>query len=144
MESISRLIKKCRDIEEVVLILQENSTVSNLNISRFSHFYFEIDIDNKHFTLSTKFKILTDEALKRERFEPHIKYDIKDIREGTIEPIECRLLVECNSAEEQIELIQNYLKRPHRRFAKWSTKPKMLYLYHTYGEDPEKYVIKYD
>ncbi len=144
MESISNLIKKCRDIEEVIQILKRNSKVSNLHISRLSYFYFEVDINNNHFTLSPEFKILTEEALKKGRFEPYIKYDIDDIREGTIEPIECRLFMECNSVEKQIELIQDYLKRPHRRFAKWSTKPKILYLHHTYGDDPEKFVINYD
>ena len=144
MEFISNLVKKCGHIEEVIRILKIESRISNLDISHFSHFYLEVNIENKHITLTSEFKILTEEALKRERFEPYIKYDIDDIRSGTIEPIECRLLMECNNAEEQSALIQHYLKRAHRRFAKWGTKPKFLYLYHTYGEDPEKFVINYD
>ena len=144
MESISNLIKKCGYIEEIIQILKINCKVSKLDISRFYYFYYEVDIDNNHITLSPEFKILTDEALNKERFEPYIKYDIDDIRSGTIEPIECRLLMECNNAEEQSALIQHYLKRAHRRFAKWGTKPKLLYLYHTYGEEPEKFVINYD
>ncbi len=143
-KTISSIIKKCRDIEEVIQMLKTNSTISNQVISLLAHFYYEVDIDDKHFTLNPEFKVFTDVELKRERFEPYIKYDIDDIREGTIKPIECRLLMECKSPEEQIELIEHYLRRPYRRFSKWSTKPNKLFLYHTYGESPKEFRICFD
>ena len=140
----SRMIKDCKYIDDVIQILKSNSTISNLDISHFFDFYFEVIIEDKHFILSYKYRVLEIEEFKRERFEPYIKYDIDDIRKNTIKPIEYRLFLECNSVKEQIELIKHYLSKPRRRFSKWGIKPKVLYLYHTYGEEPEKFVINYD
>ncbi len=143
MEFIASLIKKCNSIEEIKVIIKANSKILNLNYSRLPHFYFEIIIDHRLIILSPKLKILEGEDSEREKFEPYIKYDIDDIREGTLESIECRLL-ECKSAQEQVEIIEHYLRRPYRRFSKWITKPNKLFLYHTYGEDPKVFEISFD
>lgn len=142
-ESISDLIKKCNSVEEIIDIIEANSKILNFNFSRFPHFYFKVTIDNKHIVLSHILKILTDEDLEREEFEPYIKYDIDDIREGTLVSIECHLL-ECKDAQEQVELIDQYLRRPYRRFSKWATKPNKLFLYHTYGAIPKEFRISFD
>ena len=141
---ISDLIQECQNIDKVIQILQANSTISKQLTSQFAHFYFEVTIDDKHFTLDSELRILTQEELKREQFEPRINYDIDDIREGTIKPLECRLLLECNSLEAQIKLIEDYLRRPRKRFKKWLTKPNALFLHHTYGENPKEFGICYD
>ncbi len=141
--SISNLIKKCNSGEEARDVIKANSKILDLNFSRLPHFYFKVIINNKHIVLSHKLKILTDEDLEREKFEPYIKYDINDIRDGTLESIECRLL-ECKNVQEQVELIERYLRRPYRRFSKWTTKPNKLFLYHTYGESPKEFRISFD
>ena len=141
--SISDVIKRCVSIEEVITIMQKNSKILNLDFNRFPQFYIEITLDDGRFILSPELKVLTDKAFKQMLFEPFIKYDIENIREGTIQSIECRLL-KCNSVQEQIELIALYLKRPRKRFKKWETKPRVLYLYHSYGESPEKFEINYN
>ncbi len=144
MEFISSLIRRSESIEEVIDIIKANSKILEKDFSRFAYFYFEVCINGQETILSHNLKILTAEDIEREQFEPYIKYDIDDVREGTIEPIESRLLMECNSPEEQIELIEHYLKRPHRRFSKWIIKPGKLFLYHTYGEDPKVFEISFD
>lgn len=144
MAYISSLIKRCDNIEEVIDIIKANSKILDRDFSRFTCFYFEVNISGQRIILSHDLKILTAEDIERKKFEPYIKYDIDDIREGTIEPIECRLLMECNSPEEQIELTEHYLRRPYRRFSKWSTKPSKLFLYHTYGESPKEFRICFD
>lgn len=143
-ELISSLIKRSKSIEEVIDIIKANSKILEKDFSRFTYFYFEVDINGQDIILSHRLKILRAEDLERQKFEPYIKYDIDDIREGTIKPIECRLLMECNSAEEQIELIEHYLRRPYRRFSKWSTKPNRLFLYHTYDASPKEFRIIFD
>jgi len=143
-EHISSLIKRSKSIDELIDIIRINSKILEKDFSRFAYFYFEICIAGQEIILSHNLNILTAEDIEREKFEPYIKYDIDDVREGTIKPIECRLLMECNSAEDQIKLIEHYLRRPYRRFSKWSTKPNKLFLYHTYGESPKEFRISYD
>ncbi len=149
-EHISSLIKRSKSIDELIDIIRINSKILEKDFSRFAYFYFEVCINGQDTILSHNLKILTaediereQEDIEREKFEPYIKYDIDDVREGTIKPIEC-LLIECNSTKEQIELIEHYLGRPHRRFSKWSTKPNKLFLYHTYGESPKEFRISFD
>jgi len=145
MEKISGLIKACDDIEEIIGIVRMNSEILNLiNIRKPPYFHFEITIDDRKVILSHKLKILEGEDLERERFEPYVKYDIDDIREGTIKPLECWLYQYRNDPEEQIAIIEKYISKPYRRFSKWTTKPGKLFLYHTYGEDPKEFKIDYD
>ncbi len=93
--------------------------------------------------LSSDLRILEGDDLSREKFEPFVKYDIDDIREGTIKPLECRLYQYRNYPEQQIKIIEEYLKKPYRRFRKWDTKPGKLSLYYTFGIEPKEFVIDY-
>jgi len=107
------------------------------------YFRIYVSIDDQVYRLSSELKIISDEEEKRLIFEPRIEYDldVKDIRVGTIQPLECRLLG--LDAEGQIKIIEEYLKNPSQRFKKWGKKPRKLYLYHSYGEKAKEFEIVY-
>ena len=145
-DNITPFVEQCHTLDDVTEVIKAKSTLFDAN-GHFSfncaYFRIYVSIDNQVHRLSSELKIISDEEEERLIFEPRIKYDLdmKDIRGETIQPLECRLLGSCE--EEQIKIIEKYLKTPSQRFKKWETKPHKLYLYHSYGEEAKVFAIVY-
>lgn len=146
-DNIAPFVEQCHTLDDVTEVIKAKSTLFDAN-GHFSfncaYFRIYVSIDNQVHRLSSQLKIISDEEEERLIFEPRIKYDLdmKDIRGETIQPLECRLLG-LRSIEEQIKIIEEYLKNPSQRFKKWEKKPRKLYLYHTYEEEAKVFEIVY-
>lgn len=145
-DNIAPFVEQCHTIDDVTKTLKAKCTLFDTNgyfALKCIYFRIYVSIDNHTYRLSSELKIISDEEEKRLIFEPRIEYDLdaKDIHVGTIQPIECRLLG--LSVEEQITIIEEYLKKPSQRFKKWETKPHKLYLYHSFGEEAKVFEIVY-
>ena len=143
-EKINNLVKESENIEEVIDIIKNNSTILNGRFKKFRYFFFVVDIDSNRYTLTSDLKIVSELEAQKKRFELYIEYDVNEISKEAKKYIEYRLAMECKSVEEQIALLKHYLRRPLRRFKKWKKRPHAVYLYHTYGEEPVKFVMDYD
>ncbi len=144
--SITPFVEQCYNIDEVIQTIKAKSTLFDTNghlALNYKYFRIYVSIDDHTYRLSSELKIISDEEEKRLIFEPRIEYDLdaKDIRGCTIQPLECRLLG--LSTEKQIKIIEEYLKKPSHRFKKWKIKPKKLFLYHSFKEDPKEFIINY-
>lgn len=145
-DDIVAFVEQCHTIDDVIKTIKAKSTLFDNNgyfTLNCTHFRIYIAIGDQVYRLSSELKIISDEEEERLIFEPRIEYDldVKDIRAGTIQPLECRLLG--LSVEGQIKIIEEYLKTPSQRFNKWETKPRRLYLYHSYGEKAKEFEIVY-
>lgn len=145
-DNIASCIKQCLSIDNVIETIKAKSDLFDIH----GHFelkcpYFRIyvSIDDHTYRLSSELKIISDEEEQRLIFEPRIEYDLdaKDIHAETIQVLECRLFGA--SVKEQIKIIEKYLKKPSQRFEKWETKPRTLYLYHSFGEKAKEFKIVY-
>lgn len=145
-DNVASFVEQCQSIDDVIGMIKAKSTLFDNNgyfTLNCTHFRIYIAIGDQVYRLSSELKIISDEEEERLIFEPRIEYDldVKDIRAGTIQPLECRLLE--LSVEEQIKIIEEYLKNPSQRFKKWEKKPRKLYLYHTYKEGAKVFEIVY-
>jgi hypothetical protein len=146
-DDIVAFVEQCHTIDDVVETIKAKSTLFDNNgyfTLNCTYFRIYVSIDDQVYRLSSELKIISDDEEKRLVFVPRIEYDLdmKDIRAETIQPLECRLLG-LRSVEEQIKIIEEYLKNPSQRFKKWETKPHKLYLYHTYEEEAKVFEIVY-
>lgn len=145
-DNVAPSVEQCRNIDDVIETIKTKSTLFDAKeyfVLKCAYFRIYVSIEDQAYRLSSELKIISDEEEKRLIFEPRIEYDLdaKDIRGGTIQPLECRLLGA--SAEKQIKIIEEYLKNPSQRFKKWGTKPHKLYLYHSFGKEAEEFEIVY-
>lgn len=145
-DNIAPFVEQCHTLDDVIEVIKAKSSLFDINghfTLNCTYFRIYIAIRDQVYRLSSELKIISDEEEERLIFEPHIEYDldVKDIRAGTIQPLKCRLLGLC--AEEQIKIIEEYLKKPSQRFQEWKTKPCRLYLYHSYGEEAKEFEIVY-
>lgn len=145
-DTVASFVEQCHTIDDVIETIKAKSTFFNAQehiALKYRYFRIYVSINDQIYRLSSELKIISDEEEKRLIFEPRIEYDldVKDIRVGTIQPLECRLLG--LGVEGQIKIIEEYLKNPSQRFKKWETKPSKLYLYHSYGEEAKVFQIVY-
>ncbi|MDD2949512.1 MAG: hypothetical protein PHU29_01855 [Sulfuricurvum sp.] len=145
-DNIAPFVGQSHTIDDVIETIKTKSSLYDTNgyfALKCIYFRIYVSIDKQVHRLSSELKIISDEEEKRLIFEPCIKYDldVKDIRTGTIQPLECRLLG--LGVEEQVKIIEEYLKKPSQRFKKWETKPRKLYLYHSFGEEAKVVEIVY-
>lgn len=145
-DNVASFVEQCHTIDDVIEVIKAKSSLFDANgHCSFNCAYFRIyvSIDDQVHRLSSELKIISDEEEKRLIFDPRIEYDldVKDIRAGTIQPLECRLLG--LDVEGQIKIIEEYLKTTSQRFNKWETKPRRLYLYHSFGEEAKEFEIVY-
>ncbi len=132
-DNVAPFVEQCHTIDDVIKAIKAKSSIFDIHghfALKCPYFRIYVSIDDQVYRLSSELKIISDEEEKRLIFEPRIEYDldVKDIRVGTIQPLECRLLG--LDAEGQIKIIEEYLKNPSQRFKKWGKKPRKLYLYH--------------
>jgi hypothetical protein len=145
-DNIAPFVEQCHTIDDVIKTIKAKSTLFDTNgffALKCIYFRIYVSINDQVYRLSSELKIISDEEEKRLIFEPRIEYDleVKDIRVGTIQPLECCLLGA--KVEEQIKIIEEYLKKPPQRFKKWEKKPRKLYLYHSFGEEAKVFEIVY-
>ena len=135
---LNELIVNINSIDEVLSICKihyKNSIENNLLIY--------ITINSNEYILNNNFNIVTQNEIDKLEFVPFIKYDIENIRTATIKPFKEKLYY-CKNIVEQTKLINDYIKKPYRRFKKWETKPNKIFLHHSYNEEPIEFKIKYD
>ncbi|PHM18681.1 MAG: hypothetical protein CJD30_01840 [Sulfuricurvum sp. PD_MW2] len=146
-DNVAYSVEKCQSINGVIDTIKAKSDLFDIH-GHFSlkcpYFRIYVSIDDHTYRLSSELKIISGEEEKRLIFEPRIEYDldVKDIRAETIQPLECHLLGK--KVEEQIRIIEEYIKKPSQRFKKWEKKPRKLYLYHSFGEEAKTFEIVYN
>lgn len=146
-DSIASCIEQCLSIDDVIEMIRMKSNLFNTH----GHFAFKcpyfriyVSIDDHNYRLSSELKIISDEEEKKLIFEPRIEYDLdaNNMHAETIQALECHLLGK--KVEEQIRIIEEYIKKPSQRFKKWEKKPRKLYLYHSFGEEAKTFEIVYN
>jgi hypothetical protein len=146
LDSVASCVEQCRSIDDVIETIRMKSNLFKTHghfALKCAYFRIYVSIDDHTYRLSSELKIISDEEEKRLIFEPRIEYDLdaNDIHTESIQQLECRLLGA--SVEEQIKIVEEYLKKPFQRFKKWETKPRKLYLFHSFGEEAKAFDIVY-
>jgi len=100
VQKLTNLLQDCKSIDDVIKICKSKNRIEN------------------HLII-----IITLNEIKRLEFVPFIKYDIKDIRNVTLKPLEEKLYY-CKNIAERIVCIEKYIENPYRRFKKWGDKTK--------------------
>jgi len=137
---LTLLTKNCKSINEVIEVLKTYDA-KPFKPTKQDYYFILVSINDEEYILSYNYCIDTPNAVKKAKFAPYIKYDIDDVRIDTVEPLECKLF-NCKNTQEQIGIINDYIKKPFRRFKKWETKPNKIFLYHSYNEKPKEFEIK--
>jgi len=130
---LTLLAKDCKNIDEVREVLKNNNK-NPIEPTKQNSYFVYISIRDKEFILSYDFSLLNKESVNQIIFRPYIEFDIDEIRLASVKLLECELF-NSKDVEQQIEVIEKYIKKPDRRFKKWDVKPKKIFLYHSYNED---------